>query len=95
MKRFNIIRFWFCYLAELNHRYMFDYVFLWNADYSLKDKINIRINKFIFWLYPSFRTYIKYWSPIIKRAYNIKSIKSVFLFKVYRRIRHKNYQRYT
>jgi hypothetical protein len=95
MKKFNVIFFWFCYYLEVNHRYMFDNVFIHGHINSTKDKINIRVNKFLFWLYPRFRTYIKYWSPIIKKAYDVKHIKSMQIFRIYRAIRYKNYKRYT
>lgn len=93
--KFNILKFIIAFHKERLHRYLFDNIFVSGYKNTKKDNWLIKLDKYSYYLCADYRPYLKYWVSVLKRAYKLKKIKSIYYFIAWRNIYGKGYDRYT
>lgn len=73
-KQFSVLKILASVYIEKIHRQVFDNQFQQDYTITWKDYFILKYYAFLFWLIPDFRSYLKYWKPILKRAYTIKRL---------------------
>lgn len=92
-RKYSLLKSLICVHLEKIHRRVFDYLYHQNHKITKVDKITLFYYKTIKKLLPEFRSYLKYWKPVIDRAYSQKRIDNK-TFYVYSKLKNINTDRY-
>ena len=93
---YSFIKIFLCLYIERIHRKVFDNFYKQDYVLTFKDKIILCFYKVLCFVYPDFRSYLKFWKPILVRGYNQKrlTIKNQILFLKIRKINVERYSSY-
>jgi len=93
-RNYSIARILFYKHIENKHRLVFDNLYLQNYKIKLKDKLLLIYYKCLCKIAPEFRAYLKYWKPILNRAYYQKRISWKNLI-IWHKLKKVNTERYS
>jgi hypothetical protein len=90
---------YFCIVAEKLHRFVFDYIYIQPHEYYKRnpkwyDFLILLVHKKLCKMFPQYRSYLKYWKPILKRAYHQHRI-SLFNWLLLLKLKKINTARYS
>jgi hypothetical protein len=94
---FSIIKICVSLHIENLHRKVYDNQYRQDYKISYNDIPILKYYSILFLIVPDFRAYLKYWKPIIIKAYNIKklSMKEQLIFWIIRKINVERYSPYS
>jgi len=73
-KKFSILLILIYIYVEKLHRYVYDNYYRQDYKITFKDKIVILLYDVLLRTFPKFRSQLKYWKPILKRAYHLRRL---------------------
>jgi len=72
--KFSVRKVLICLYVEKVHRKVFDNQYRQDYILTWKDRPIIIYHSFLLLLFPDFRAYLKYWKPILARAYKLRRL---------------------
>jgi len=95
-RNYSIARILFYNHIEKKHRLVFDNLYVHDYRIKLKDKPLLIYYKSLCRIAPEFRGYLKYWKPVLKRAYYQKRInwKNLIVWQKLQKVNTERYSHY-